>query len=62
MKIIINIILNLAAVIYNISCIALNNLNYIIAVRKAEFKIKHSIVQCPLCGICVECDTEMYLN
>jgi hypothetical protein len=74
MKIIINIILNLVAVMYNVACVALNNFSCIIAVRKTEFKIKRSIVQCPLCskhttvdimnlcGNCVECDTEMYLD
>jgi hypothetical protein len=43
MNIIISIIVNLAAVIYNVACAALNNLSYIIAVRKAEFRIKRNI-------------------
>ena len=74
MNIIISIIVSLTTVMYNVACVALNNVSYIIAVRKAEFKIKRSIVQCPLCrkhttrdtmnlcGNCAECDTEMYLS
>ena len=42
MKIIISIILNLAAVMYNVACIASNKLAYIIAIRnlapRAEFE------------------------